>query len=70
VKFPLEVVERVKEKVGGRLLFYRLGSDDLDPSGTQIEDSQKFAAKLEEAGVNIIERIWRIMRQSTRATPR
>lgn len=55
MRFPLEVVERVKEKVGGRLLLYRLGSDDLDPSGTQIEDSQKLAAKLEEAGVDIVD---------------
>jgi 2,4-dienoyl-CoA reductase-like NADH-dependent reductase (Old Yellow Enzyme family) len=55
MRFPLEVIERVKEKIGGRLLLYRLGSDDLDPAGTRIEDSQKFAAKLEEAGVDIID---------------
>jgi len=55
MRFPLEVVERVKEKIGGRLLLYRLGSDDLDPAGTQIEDSQKFAVKLEEAGVDIMD---------------
>ncbi len=55
MRFPLEVVERVKEKVGGRLLLYRLGSDDLDPAGTQIEDSQKFAVKLEEAGVDVMD---------------
>ena len=55
MRFPLEVVERVKEKVGGRLLLYRLGSDDLDPAGIQIEDSQKFAVKLEEAGVDIMD---------------
>lgn len=55
MRFPLEVVERVKEKVGGRLLLYRLGSDDLDSAGTRIEDSQKFAVKLEEAGVDIID---------------
>jgi NADPH2 dehydrogenase len=55
MRFPLEVAERVKEKVGGRLLLYRLGSDDLDPKGTQIEDSQKFAVKLEEAGVDILD---------------
>ena len=55
IRFPLEVVERVREKVGGRLLLYRLGSDDLDPSGTRIEDSQKFAVKLKQAGVDIID---------------
>ncbi|MGD8505258.1 MAG: NADH:flavin oxidoreductase [Candidatus Bathyarchaeota archaeon] len=55
MRFPLEVVERIKEKVGGRLLLYRLGSDDLDPAGTQIEDSQKFAVNLEAAGVDIMD---------------
>jgi len=55
IRFPLEVVERVKERIGGRLLLYRLGSDDLDPKGVLIEDSKKFAAKLEEAGVDIID---------------
>ena len=55
MRFPLEVVGRVKEKAGGRLLLYRLGSDDLDRAGTRIEDSQKFAVKLEEAGVDIID---------------
>ena len=55
MRFPLEVVERVKEKIGGRLLLYRLGSDDLDPAGTKIVDSKKFAVKLEEAGVDIID---------------
>jgi len=55
MNFPLQVVERVRERVGGRLLFYRLGSDDLDPEGTKIKDSKKFAVKLEEAGVDIID---------------
>jgi 2,4-dienoyl-CoA reductase-like NADH-dependent reductase (Old Yellow Enzyme family) len=55
MRFPLEVVERVKEKVGRKLLLYRLGADDLNPAGTQIEDSQRFAVGLEEAGVDIID---------------
>ena len=55
IRFPLEVVKRVREKIGGRLLLYRLGSDDLDPKGVRIEDSKKFAVKLEEAGVDIID---------------
>ena len=40
MRFPLEVVERVKEEAGGRLLLCRLGSDDLDPAGTKIEESE------------------------------
>lgn len=55
MKFPLEVVKKVKGKVGGRLLLYRMGSDDLDPKGTTIEDSEIFALKLEELGVDIID---------------
>ncbi len=55
MRLPLEIVAGVKEQVGGRLLLYRLGSDDLDPEGTQIEDSKKFAVKLEEAGVDILD---------------
>ncbi len=54
MRFPLEVVERVRQEVRGRLLLYRVGSDDLDPRGIQIEDSSKFAMKLVEAGVDIV----------------
>ncbi len=55
MKFPIEVVRAVRRRIGGRLLLYRLGADDLNPNGTQIADSQKFAAKLEMAGVDIID---------------
>jgi NADPH2 dehydrogenase len=55
IRFPLEVVERIREKVKGKLLLYRIGSDDLDPKGTKIEDSCKFASKLQEKGVDIID---------------
>ena len=55
MRFPLEVVERVKERVRGRLLLYRLSSDDLHPEGIKIENSMKFAVMLEEAGVDIID---------------
>jgi 2,4-dienoyl-CoA reductase-like NADH-dependent reductase (Old Yellow Enzyme family) len=55
IRFPLEVVERVKDKVKGKLLLYRIGSDDLDPNGTTIEDSCKFASKLQASGVDIID---------------
>lgn len=55
MRFPLEVVRKVKEKVGGRLLLYRIGSDDLDPKGTQIEDAKTFATLLVSYGVDIID---------------
>lgn len=55
MRFPLEVVERVIDQVGGRLILYRLGADDLMPEGTTIKDSQKFAKKLEDTGVDILD---------------
>lgn len=55
IKFPLEVVEEVRNKIGEKTLLYRLGSDDLDPEGTQIKHSKKFAKRLAEAGVDIID---------------
>ncbi len=55
MKFPLIVVQKVRERLSGKLLLYRVGSDDLAPSGTHIEDSIVFAKKLEAAGVNIID---------------
>jgi len=55
IRFPLEVVGKVREKLDGKLLLYRLGSDDLDSKGTRIEDSKRFAVELEEAGVDILD---------------
>jgi 2,4-dienoyl-CoA reductase-like NADH-dependent reductase (Old Yellow Enzyme family) len=55
MRFPLMVVERVRESVGGRLLLYRLGADDLAPNGTQVEDSVAFAVKLEQCGVDVVD---------------
>ncbi len=55
VRFPLEVVSRVRKVLGSKLLLYRLGADDLAPRGTHIEDAVTFARKLEKAGVDIID---------------
>lgn len=55
MRFPLMVVEKVREIVGGRLLLYRLGADDLDPNGTRIEDSAAFALNLQQYGVDIVD---------------
>jgi NADPH2 dehydrogenase len=49
------IAEKVRQCLGSRLLLYRLGSDDLAPNGTQVEDSVVFAKKLERAGVDIID---------------
>lgn len=55
MRFPLLVVRMVREHLAGKLLLYRLGSVDLAPDGTHIEDSVVFAKKLEQAGVDIID---------------
>jgi NADPH2 dehydrogenase len=54
-RFPLEVVEKVRETTPGKILSYRLGTDDLDSQGTRIEDSKKFATTLRDLGVDIID---------------
>ena len=54
-RFPLDVVERVRDKIGGRLLLYRLGVVDLDPAGTQLEDSTTFSMKLKQATLDILD---------------
>ncbi len=54
-RFPLDVVERVRDKISGRLLFYRLGVVDLDPAGTQLEDSTAFSMKLKQATLDIVD---------------
>jgi NADPH2 dehydrogenase len=55
MRFPLMVTEKVRVRIGSKLLLYRLGSDDLAPNGTHIEDSVAFAKRLEQAGVDIID---------------
>ena len=55
IRFPLLVVGKVRARLNGKLLLYRLGSDDLAPNGTHIEDSVRFAQRLEQSGVDIID---------------
>ncbi len=55
MRFPLEIVERIRETIGDHLLLYRLGADDMTPGGLTIEESKKFAVKLEKTGVDIID---------------
>ncbi|MBS7614847.1 NADH:flavin oxidoreductase [Candidatus Bathyarchaeota archaeon] len=54
MRFPLEVIKSVRQKLGRKILSYRLGAVDLIPKGIKIEDSKKFAVKMEEAGVDTI----------------
>lgn len=52
MKFPLEVVKRVREEVDG-VLSYRLGATDLDPRGLGLDDTKIMAKKLDELGVDL-----------------
>jgi 2,4-dienoyl-CoA reductase-like NADH-dependent reductase (Old Yellow Enzyme family) len=55
MRFPLLVAKKVRERLAGKLLLYRLGADDLAANGTQIEDSVAFAVRLEQIGVDVID---------------
>ncbi len=55
MRFPLMVVEAVRKRLGHKLLLYRLGSDDLAPNGTQINDAIVFAKRLEASGVDVLD---------------
>lgn len=55
MRLPLEIVTRVRQILGNRLLLYRLGVVDLESNGIQIDDSRLFARKLVDAGVDIID---------------
>jgi 2,4-dienoyl-CoA reductase-like NADH-dependent reductase (Old Yellow Enzyme family) len=55
MRFPLDVVSSIRNTIGTRLLLYRIGAVDLNPAGTQLEDSKRFAIQLEKAGVDLID---------------
>ena len=55
IKFPLEIVKRVREKVGKKfLIIYRLSIIDLIPNGSSWEEVLILAKEIEKAGVNIL----------------
>lgn len=56
LRFPLEVVQAVRDAVGEEMpIFYRLGADDRLPYGTTVEDSVKAAVMLAEAGIDCLD---------------
>ena len=55
IRFPLEIVKRIREKVGKNfLLIYRLSLIDLIPNGSSWEEVLLLAKEIEKAGVNIL----------------
>jgi 2,4-dienoyl-CoA reductase-like NADH-dependent reductase (Old Yellow Enzyme family) len=56
IRFPLEIVAEVRKAVGSNyLLLYRLGASDGEGRGTTISESQIFAQRLVQAGINIVD---------------
>ena len=55
IKFPIEIVKRVREKVGKNfLIIYRLSIIDLIPNGSSWEEVLILAKEIEKAGANIL----------------
>ncbi|MGX1799940.1 oxidoreductase, partial [Streptomyces albidoflavus] len=55
VRFPLEIVRRVRERVGEDfILIYRLSMLDLVPGGSSLEEVVTLAKLVEEAGATLI----------------
>ena len=55
IKFPIEIVKRVREKVGKNfLIIYRLSIIDLIPNGSSWEEVIILAKEIEKAGANIL----------------
>ncbi len=55
MRFPLEVVKSVRDVLDDTILLYRLGATDDDEDGLTVKESKRFAKKLEEEGVEIID---------------
>ena len=52
-RFPLEIVETIKKAVGNNYpIMYRMSGEDFVPDGLTLEDNQKLAPRLMEAGVD------------------
>ena len=55
IRFPVEIVRRVREKVGSDfIIIYRLSMIDLVKNGSSWDEVVKLALKIEQAGVTII----------------
>lgn len=56
MRFPLEVIEAVRREVGPDYpVTYRLSGDEYIDGGLTLEETVPFAAKLEEAGIDMID---------------
>ncbi len=55
MRFPLEVVKKVREEVGEDFaVIYRMSAEEYVPGGLTLEDTRVFARKLVEAGIDAL----------------
>lgn len=55
LKFPLEIIRRIRGKVGGDFpIIFRIAGDEKVPGGRTIEETKVIARILAEAGVNAL----------------
>lgn len=55
IRFPVEIVRRVRERVGSDfIVIYRLSMLDLVPGGSSLEEVVRLAREIESAGATII----------------
>jgi len=55
MRFPLEVVRAVRAAIGDKPLLYRMSVSDFLDGGTTVEDSERVAPRLCDAGVDAID---------------
>ncbi|MBM4084844.1 MAG: hypothetical protein FJ272_08660 [Planctomycetes bacterium] len=55
MRFGLDVVKAVRAAIGKAVMFYRHTPEQLGKAGYSLSDSQQFAAKLVEAGVDVLD---------------
>jgi len=52
LELPRRVIERVRDVIGNRPLFYRISADEFSPQGLSIEDMTRIAPRLVAAGLD------------------
>jgi NADPH-dependent 2,4-dienoyl-CoA reductase/sulfur reductase-like enzyme len=56
MKFPLEIIRKIREKVGSDFpLSFRFSADEFVPKGITLEDSKEIARMLEAAGIDVLD---------------
>jgi 2,4-dienoyl-CoA reductase-like NADH-dependent reductase (Old Yellow Enzyme family)/thioredoxin reductase len=55
MRFALEIVQRVREKVGARFpVIFRISADEMIPEGLKLDEAKTICRNLEEVGVDAI----------------